>query len=100
MKTHFGGYYYIKPLVEKQKPLFMWQVSGDDVSQVLGLVLPYLQIKKQQALLGIKFRDEWQSQKGRGRKRSLPEVVEKRAIFYKQMQIQSKFYKIIYETVL
>jgi len=90
MKTHFGGNYYIKPLVEKHKPLFMWAISGDNASQVLRLILPYLQVKKQQALLAIKFRDEWQSQKDRGRKRCRPEVIEAREIIYKQMRILNK----------
>ena len=53
-----GGWYYPeKPHSEKGKPLFCYQASDKKAEEVLKILLPYLRIKKRQALNVLELRN-------------------------------------------
>lgn len=52
-----GGWYYPeKPHSQKGKPLFCYQASDERAGKILGILLPYLRIKKNQALNILELR--------------------------------------------
>ena len=54
----FGGTIYEQaPRDSRHKLLFRWQVNGQEAAGVLRYLLPYLIVKRKQALLGIKLAD-------------------------------------------
>jgi len=65
MKELFGGCVYKKTADKRQnrKPLWHWSVRAKQAEIVLKKLLPYLRIKKEQALIALKFREtfvnEW-----------------------------------------
>lgn len=65
LKMHFGGYFapLSRELKDTQKQVWQWMVTGNKAAEFLVLVLPYLQLKKSQAELAIKF----QKNRKRGR---------------------------------
>ena len=56
-----GNYYSEKPHAEKGKPLFCYQASDLRAGEILRTLLPFLRVKKAQALNVLAFR-ELQSQ--------------------------------------
>jgi hypothetical protein len=72
-----------KPYHHK-RPMFRWMVrSKEEVVKFLNLILPYLRIKKKQALLAIKFMDEWVSFNGI---RLTPEILAQREQAWGEMR--------------
>ena len=51
-----GNYYSEKPHAEKGKPLFCYQASDLRASEILQTLLPFLQVKRNQALNVLEFR--------------------------------------------
>ena len=58
-KMQFGGSVsFWKPQKANWNPCYVWQVRGDKAVDFLNLILPYLQLKAEQANLGIQFQKE------------------------------------------
>lgn len=45
----------LKPVATTRKTLYIWQIPAASAPEVLEMLLPYLIVKKQQALLAIEF---------------------------------------------
>jgi hypothetical protein len=57
LMRHFGGRYYLRPAYSpKHKACFRWRVTGKaNKEKVLLGILPYLIIKREQAVLALEF---------------------------------------------
>ena len=57
LKFNFGGNFYMSRHQKKptHKPMFQWQIHSQKAADFLSQILPYLQIKKPNADLAIKF---------------------------------------------
>jgi len=69
----FGGCKYLaKPSCKNGKPLYSWQVSDLKASVLLKAILPFLKIKRKQAINCLELRkvktksNKYRSRKGRG----------------------------------
>lgn len=79
----FGKVYQEKPK-PGQRPIFRFMIrSRDDVMIFLRSILPYLLVKKEQALLAIQFMCDWTSHNG---SRLTPEVQQKREAAWAEMR--------------
>ena len=67
-ELHFGGrvFTYKK---ENRRRVWSWQIANDPAMEFLQTVLPYLRLKKNEAELGIEFRERLQNVVFRGRNR-------------------------------
>ena len=54
LKDYFGGYFRVR-ILPSGKPCGVWMVSCKKAIDVLGQLLPYLRIKKEQARLAIEI---------------------------------------------
>ena len=84
--TAFGGVIY--PFRRRGMEYYRWLVSSDKAAAALVALLPYLQLKRDVAEVGIRFQEqmsEWNRQYGR---RGYPEHVQLgRRVFYEQAKI-------------
>jgi len=55
-----------KPCKDGQKPSWVWDISSKKAGEFLNLVLPYLQIKRPQAELALKFQNRRKSRITKG----------------------------------
>lgn len=70
-----GGFYRHNKARGRQREDWSWRVFGQRAYNVLKLLLPYLRVKKANAMLGIDFRDNWQDQRRQsGYKRGQPHI--------------------------
>ena len=81
--TGIGFVHTEKPYHHK-KPMYRWMVrSKAEITQFLKLMMPYLLVKKDQAILCLKFVEEWVSFNG---SRLTPEILQKREEAWSQMR--------------
>lgn len=52
----FGGKIYKSPHRKRRKPCWQWVVASVKAEKFLKSILPYLVIKKEEAILGLEFR--------------------------------------------
>ena len=71
----------------ESKAIWQWGITNDKAKQMLIELRPHLRVKLKQALLAIKFREEWQSQANRGCKGSDPKVIKQREQMALQMRL-------------
>jgi len=87
MQRLFGGAIgIVKPHGPNDSPAFDWAVTGPTADLALKLMLPYLTLKRERALLGIEF----QLQVGRGRPRKafdFPARLLKQQEYYERMKV-------------
>jgi len=57
LKYHFKGQYDQRKLIPGHKPCYRWHVFGQDLEYALQELLPYLFIKREQALLVLRYRE-------------------------------------------
>lgn len=82
---HIGfGSLYEEPPYKKQRPMNRWVLTNyDHIIKFLNLVLPYLLVKKQQALHALKFIQECRAARGHW---MTPELIQKRQEFWFRMR--------------
>lgn len=78
------GYVYQEKPYHHKRPIYRWVIrSKEEITEFLTLILPYLIVKKQQALLCLRFVSEWVSFNGA---RITPEVQAMREIAWAEMR--------------
>jgi len=78
------GYVDCEKVYHSLRPMYRWAVRAkDDVKLVLTQLLPHLRVKKQQAILGLRFYEEAPAQRGRF---LTQEILEKREKFFLEMK--------------
>lgn len=82
MKT-FGGTYSTRKTIQGRKTCFAWRIFGEALINVLRAVIPYLQIKYDQAQLVLEFRKTV----GKTGWHVSEEILEQRHSFYLQCKI-------------
>lgn len=86
---YLGGKYYKEKPPLGRKPLFCWQLSNIQACEALESVLPYLRVKKDQALNVLRMRESKEDPRARLRGgpagRPMPvEVIEERELIYRR----------------
>ena len=78
------GYVDCEKVYHQFRPMYRWSCRAkDDVQLVLKLLMPHLRVKKQQAILGLRFYEEAPAQRGRF---LTPECLAKREEFFLEMK--------------
>ena len=100
LKDTFGGSVYItKPSTERGKNLHSWQITDKKASECLRHLLPFLRIKREQAINCLKLREikekskKIRTAKGRGHKGSKPrpkEISQKMESLYQKAKQLNK----------
>ena len=57
LRFGFGGSFYTHPILPYRKPVWEWGIETNKASAFLHLIYPYLQFKKPQAELAIRFQE-------------------------------------------
>ena len=64
-----------------------WEASGKIAMNTIKQVIPYLMVKKDQAIIGIKFQEEKEKEWKKYRGKNVPiEISKNREYLYKQMR--------------
>jgi hypothetical protein len=78
---------YFGSISQKKSGIWNYYISSDKASQLLSDLLPFLRVKKREAVVGLQFYNEM---KGVGRKfgvKGLPkEIVDRKEWFYQELQ--------------
>ena len=87
LRETFGGNIYKRRKIRSNKQMFIWKISGDDVKNVLKIVLPFLIEKKRKAEIAIEFRNyvDKTQYKGGGQRLS-EEIIIRRKKFCNAMR--------------
>jgi hypothetical protein len=57
LKEYFGGSYAVyKPGTPRSKPIYRWQVTDKQAVELIRTILPFLTIKRRQALVALELR--------------------------------------------
>jgi hypothetical protein len=88
----FGGSIALRPSPNpKHKPLWRWLASGKNLNVLLQAVLPYLIVKKEQALLLLEYRTSvTAARRGYRSVEAPPEVVQRRKDIKARMLLLNK----------
>ena len=90
-KEEFGGYVYLSHKPHRNKPHWRprssWRIASSSAEEVLKQILPYLKIKREQALLGLEF----QKRKKCGGKRLSEQEIQERNKLYEKMHALHNF---------
>jgi len=85
--ARFGGHVTYKPLHLKNpkwKDSWVWTTVSNQALDWLKMMLPYLKLKKQEAIIAIKFQEERSGHRGRGK---VPQAeMAKRNYYYRLLK--------------
>lgn len=96
LKTKFGGaivkhHSHNESRVGNEwRAAWHWQISGKSAQDCLKLILPYLKIKKQQAVTAIEFQDFNQSHSARFQINQEQEVINRRESYRQQINSMTR----------
>lgn len=76
LQLQFEGYVQnVKPMASSRKPLWRWEIRAKKAESFLKLVLPYLQLKRQQAEIAIQFQSrQYQGKKSTDEEKAVMEA--------------------------
>ena len=90
---HFGGQYGTKKVPDDHKSQWRWRTSSHIASEFLKTILPYLKIKRDEALLAVEFQERIELH-GRGSSRPVTDgefaVREAQYILLRNLKDKSK----------
>ena len=88
LQSQFGGNIVLRqPRMPWYKPIWQWQIGAKLAQVFLEALLPYLQLKKHQAELGIAFQNKF---KGRGHRKTTREWILLEQDFFLMRQYNKK----------
>jgi len=90
LTSKFGGNLIIrKPYKKRQRSYYMWRIYSQKAKELLEIILPYLIIKKEEALLAIKFQSTLNYEP---KKLSLETIIERDEIAEKVKQLKGRIH--------
>ncbi len=80
LRETYGGAIYAQRQQGQNRPCWQWKLTSRGAADFLALLLPYLRVKRAQAVVGIEFQTFKEAWRRDGR-RMPAEIVEAREVF-------------------